>query len=110
MPDYTFRYWFEWGSDENFCACLWSADDATKEKYGYQVDLHSLPISQDLIYFLCETAMRHDDALDWDYPPNPLLWTEEEEAKYYRRVKIGFTRLQQELGENYKIIYCESEE
>lgn len=107
MAAYLFRYWFEWGCSEESCPCLWSDDDVTVEEFGYCVDLHKLPISSDLIRFLCETGMEHDCALDWDYPPDPLLWTPEEEDRFYRKAREGYQRLQQELGEEYEIRYCE---
>lgn len=66
MAKYTFKYWFEWGCSENFCPCLWSNDDFTKDKFGYDVKLSELPISQDLVQFLCELGIEHDKALDWE--------------------------------------------
>ena len=107
MAKYTFKYWFEWGCSENFCPCLWSNDDFTKDKFGYDVKLSELPISQDLVQFLCELGLEHDKALDWSYPPDPLLWTKEEEEQFYTKAKEGYKRLIEELGEDYVIIYCE---
>lgn len=107
MAKYTFKYWFEWGCSENFCPCLWSNDDFTKDKFGYDVKLSELPISQDLVQFLCELGIEHDKALDWSYPPDPLLWTKEVEEQFYTKAKEGYKRLIEELGEDYVIIYCE---
>lgn len=107
MARYTFKYWFEWGCCEDFCPCLWSADDITRNKYDYSVDLYELPVSEDLIEFLCKLGIEHDNALDWEYPPNPLLWTEEEEKNFYIKAEEGYKRLCQELGEDYQIIYKE---
>ncbi|MBR1527852.1 MAG: hypothetical protein IJ642_00965 [Oscillospiraceae bacterium] len=109
MTKYSFQYWFEWGCSENFCPCLWSADQITKNKFGYAVDLHRLPISQDLIHFLCQLGIEHDNALDWEYPPNPLLWSDQEKKEFYQKAREGCFRLQKELGKEYQIIYCEEE-
>lgn len=106
---YKFNYWFEWGCDENFCPCLWSGDDVTREKYNYCVDINELPISDDLIKFLYKLGIEHDKALDWEYPPNPLLWSESEEKEFYRKAREGYRRLQNELGKEFHINYCEDE-
>ena len=107
MEKYKFNYWFEWGCSDNFCPCLWSANSFAKDKYGYCVDLHKLPISENLIDFLCKLGIEHDDALDGDYPPNPLLWTDEQEKDFYLKAEEGYKRLQEELGDEYIINYCE---
>lgn len=107
MAKYTFSYWFEWGCSEDFCPCLWSADNATRDEYGSSVDLNKLPISRELIQFLCKLGIEHDNALDWDYPPDPLLWTEEEEKMFYLNAKEGYKRLCEELGGDYEVIYNE---
>lgn len=31
-PIYRIRYWFEWGA-----GCLWSADDMTRQRFGYDI-------------------------------------------------------------------------
>lgn len=51
MVKYKFKYWFEWGCSEDWCPCLWAADDVTGEKYGYSINLDELPISKELIHF-----------------------------------------------------------
>ena len=50
--------------------------------------------------------MELDQALDWDYPSNPLRWSTEEEQSFKRIAKEGYLRLQQELGSNYEIEFC----
>lgn len=108
MSKYRFKYWFEWGCSEDCCPCLWGIGDATQEKYGYEVDLNDLPISNELREFLFRLGIKHDKALDWDYPPNPLLWTPDEEKQFYQLSHEGYDRLVDELGDDYEIIYCEA--
>ena len=101
MAKYSFKYWFEWGCFENHCPCLWDSNGL--------VSLDVLPISLELKRFLCELGIEHDNALDWDCPSNPLLWSKEEKEALYKKAKEGYHRLQEELGEEYEIIYCEDE-
>lgn len=109
MKKYKFKYWFEWGCSETVCPCLWSCDAFTKEKFGYEVDINSLPISENLRNCIFNLGIKHDNALDWEYPPNPLLWTEEEEKEFYKEAHEAYERLLEELGEKYEIEYCEDE-
>lgn len=109
MAKYTFKYWFEWGCREDWCPCLWANDDYTRDVFNDGIsctNIHELPISKELIQFLCELGIEHDNALDWDSPSNPLLWTKEEEEAFYRKAEEGCRRLQEELGEDYEIINC----
>ncbi len=61
---------YDWGSG----ICLWSVNDAAREKYDYPIELDSLPLSDNLKNELEYLINKHDEALDWEYPPNPLLW------------------------------------
>lgn len=109
MEKYEFNYWFEWGCRDDFCPCLWSANSFTREEYGCGcVDIHRLPISDDLIHFLCALGVEHDMALDWEYPPNSLLWSDSQKKEFCEKAEEGYRRLQKELGEEYHIHYCES--
>lgn len=53
--------------------------------------------------------MKPDNALDWKYPPNPLLWTKKEEEESYKKAHEAHKRLLEELGKKYEIEYCKYE-
>lgn len=106
MAKYKFKYWYEWG---NSGGCLWAADNVTREEYGYNPEISNLPLSKDLILFLNETGCMHDNALNWNYPPDPpdpKDWTPEMEAEFDRRAHEAYDRLCAELGEDYEIEYA----
>jgi hypothetical protein len=108
MARYRFRFFFEWGCGEDYCPCLWGIDDITKNRFGYEVDLKSFPISNDLKKFLFELGIKHDESLDWDNPANPTtLWSKDEEEQFYKNAHKAYEKLLKELGDDYEIIYCE---
>ena len=41
--------------------------------------------------------------LDWDYPPNPLLWSEEQKYDFLNRATAVYEKLKTELGPEYEI-------
>ncbi len=106
MAKYKFRYWYEWAAGGD---CLWAANAAANEKYGYQPCIRDLPLSEELVDFLQETARLHDLSLNWDYPPDPpdpAVWTPEQEAAFVRRAKEGYDRICAELGGDYAIEFA----
>ncbi|MDE6031309.1 MAG: hypothetical protein K2G32_06800 [Oscillospiraceae bacterium] len=104
MAKYKFAFWFEWGNSKKDCNCLWSQDDVTKDKYGYNVDISELPVSEDLIKLLFDLGMEHDESLDWSDPGGPSPWTDEQEQDFAARKAEARRRLQEELGSEYEIL------
>ncbi len=112
MAKYTFRFWYEWGCfSEEICPCLWADDDFTRQKFNNGIshtNLRKLPISDELIKTLVELGIEHDNALNLSSPsgtPDSLLWSEETAESFYKKAKQVHQRLQEELGEEYEIIF-----
>ena len=99
MAKYALKYMYDWGSG----ICLWSVNDAAREKYDYPIELDSLPLSDNLKNELEYLINKHDEALDWEYPPNPLLWSEQEQADFIERAKQAYYRIVMELGDDYEV-------
>lgn len=101
MAKYKMKYWFEWGG-----TCLWSANDAANEKFGYPVDEGELPISGKLKNFLRYLQAYHNNMMDWDNAPDVSpWWTEEDTIMFDKKKKFAYAQLCQELGDDYEIIY-----
>ena len=101
LARYEMKFMFDWGCD----TCVWSTNDAAREKYhDYPVDLSELPISTELLRFLEELCGEHNKALDWECPSNGLIWSEEEIELFSQKAKRGYERLCQELGPEYHVI------
>lgn len=101
MAKYEFRFMFDWGSG----TCVWSANDAARKKFDYAVELSQLPISDELVDYLNKICDKHDEALDWDYPPNGLLWSEEEQNAFIKDARDGYEKLCKELGTGYHVVW-----
>ncbi len=96
---YTYRFWFEHGG-----GCLWSANDAAREQYGYKVDYTALPITKDLQKELGILEAEYHTILDWDDPAAGCQWSEEQKADFVKRAHLVYEALCAELGENYTVI------
>jgi hypothetical protein len=104
-PEYVIRYRFEWLS-----VCFWAVNDATEEEFGNPIDPEELPLSQNTIQWAKELADWHNGALNWDYPPDPGPWRQEECDRFNRAAKELLITVRQELGEHFEVIDARIEE
>lgn len=101
MAKYKMKYWFEWGG-----TCLWSANDAARNEFGYAVDEQQLPISQNLKNLLWYLQAYHENMMDMDNAPDDSpWWTEEDTVMFDKKKKFAYEQLCRELGEEYEIVY-----
>ena len=98
-PDYIIRYWFEWKA-----GCLWSANDAARERFGYLIPPEELPLSELTVKRANELVDWHDQALNWEYPPDPGPWRQEECESFNQAAKELLITIRQELGEHFEVI------
>lgn len=89
MAKYVLKYMFDWCSG----TCLWSVNKEAEEKFGYLIDLDEIPLSRNLRNELEYLIDKHDEALDWNCPSNPLLWSEQEQNDFIERAKKAFHRV-----------------
>ena len=99
MAVYEMKYMYDWGSG----CCVWSINDAAREKYDFPVFAEQLPISDDLKTTLDYLISKHDEALDWDCPQNDLLWDEEQINLFIKEAISAYERLCVELGDEYRV-------
>lgn len=99
MTKYILKYWFEHGG-----ICLWSANDNARNKYDYPIDNRELPISKNLIDELYALEEEYHDYLDWNYPPDPSPWSEEQKQDFKNRANIAYHKLVTELGSDFEVI------
>ena len=96
---YTFRFWFEHGG-----GCVWSANDAAREQYGYKVNYAALPIGEALQAVLSALEEEYHTILDWNDPAAGCQWSEEQVVAFSQKAKRAYATLCAELGEDYTVI------
>lgn len=105
-PKDVLRFWFEWRSG----AALWPANDTTYERFGVgAILLEELPLTPETQRRVRDVADWHDDSLNWEYPPDPGPWREEECARFNAAVRELYATIMRELGDPYEVIFAADE-
>ena len=99
-PRYLLRHFYDPGSG----VCLWAANGAARERFGYAVDLARLALPLELQAEGERLIAHFDTSLDWDYPPNPSLWCAEQNAAFEQTGGIFLNRLRAALGPEYLVL------
>jgi hypothetical protein len=95
---YQIKYWFEHGG-----GCLWPTNESTEQKFGQPINEKKLPLSKETIVELDRLEKTYRSYLDWDYPPNPSPWTEEQKLDFLIRAQKLYYVMQRELGPDFEI-------
>jgi hypothetical protein len=103
-PKYRFNFWIEWCS-----GYLWAADDYTCSVFGCGSHENRVPMSDALRKRGDELAEWFQTFLNWDYPPDPGLWRQDECDRFKVAARAFFEDLKAELGEDYELIYTQDE-
>jgi hypothetical protein len=96
---YLFRYFIEWGGN-----CLWPKNAEAQERFGYPADPHDLPLTAETIIELKRIEAWYQESLNWDYPPDPGPWRQDECDRFNRASKDLLERIRFELGPNFEVI------
>ncbi|MGB8942942.1 MAG: hypothetical protein WCD21_22265 [Streptomyces sp.] len=91
------RFFFEAGVDTP----LWPEDMAGP--YGYPCVLERLPITPALRTELARLSQRYQSSIDWDYPPNPSPWSDEELQLFKQQAHAALEALRRELGTGWTV-------
>ena len=98
-PLYVIRYWFEWSAP-----CFWSADDRTRDRFGSPIEPESLPLSSTTIEQVHKLIQWHDQSLNWDYPPDPGPWRQNECDRFNCAARELLEACRRELGKDFELI------
>lgn len=97
---YRLRYFFDTGSG----ICLWSANDAARERLDYPVELQNLPLPETIRrrgYFLLAW---HDTFMDWDHAPESSQWSSRETTAFNAAAQELLALFREHLGPDYEIV------
>ena len=97
---YKLKLMFEWGG-----GTIWCDDDAASDRFGVGPIEKSLPLSAATRKELEDMTAWHDTSLDWDHPPNPSPWSEEERARFDQAAAQMLQTVRNELGDGFEIRY-----
>ncbi|OJU13685.1 MAG: hypothetical protein BGN88_06570 [Clostridiales bacterium 43-6] len=103
MAKYKLKFRFEWGG-----YCIWANNDDARNDFGYPIHVDELPISDRLKKLLLELENEHDTSLNWEYPPDPSAWSDEQFDSFGTRSKDAYNMLVKELGDDFEVEYCVS--
>lgn len=102
---YKIRFFCEYGGP-----CFWSANNAARARFGYSIDPEGLPLSLETISRTHELMRWFQDSLNWDYPPDPGPWRQEECDRFNDAARKLFDQVQMELGEEFTLSYEQREQ
>jgi len=81
------------------------------EKFGYgEIDAERLDLPSDVVEQLRVTADWHDHSLNWDHPPDPGSWRQEECDRFNAASKKLFECCRQFLEGRAEILYAHKDE
>jgi hypothetical protein len=101
------KFWFEWKTGTAF----WSGNDLARKRFdSYPIDPRLLPLSPGTVERVFELSRWHDTALNWEYPPDPGPWREDECKRFNQAVTELFETAIRELGDEFEILNVQGEE
>jgi hypothetical protein len=97
---YKLKLMFEWGG-----GTIWCDDDEARDEFGFGPVEERLPLSAATRKRLGEMTVWQDTSLDWDDPPKPSPWTEEERSRFDQAAAQMLETVQRELEDGFVIRY-----
>lgn len=98
-PEYIIRFFFEWMG-----TCFWGDNDAAQERFDYYIEPEELPLSESTIKRANELMQWQDKALNWEYPPDPGPWRQEECDRFHQAARELLSTVRQELGARFEVL------
>lgn len=106
MEKYRLSFWIEWGVTPVY---LWSADERTRDHFGFGPVNHKIAMSDDIRKRGDQLAMWFQDSLNWGYPPDPGPWRQEECDRFKQAARAFYQDLVNDIGDRFDIIYSQNE-
>ena len=84
MTKFKLRFFFEHAGP-----CVWGANDAAQERFGYAIEVDTLPITEELKNTLANLIDEYATYLNWESPCRIALMVGGKKVKVYRRCTCG---------------------
>src|SRR5438132_957303 len=101
LRKYRLRFFFDFGSGSR---CLWSDNPAARERFEYCVELRELSLSPETVAQAEQIGRWFDQSLNWEYPPNPGPWRQEECDRFNRAAEQLMLKIRLELGDEFDVV------
>ena len=100
MPIYLLEFFFDPGSG----ACLWSGNDAARDRWGCSIEAHLLPLPENTWRFAHHLCSWYDTGIDWTYPPDPSPWEAAERDRFNVAALRFLEMLRVQPGPDFEVI------
>lgn len=95
---FELRYSFDTGSG----VCLWAANNRTRERFGYPVDLRALDLPDAVVLQGEQLLTRFDASMDWNNAPAEI-WSASERLSFAADAQAFFLVLRASLAPDFDI-------
>jgi len=99
MATYRMRYFFDFG-----CQCLWSANEAANERFGYAIEMSQLPLPKLTVDRVNEVADWYMKSLNCAYAPDPGPWRQPECDRFNEIARELLDEIRKELGPDFEVV------
>jgi len=101
MPaKYRLRYFFDWGAG----VCLWSDNEASRERFDYPVDVEELPLPTTIRRRAFFVIAWHDTFMDWEHAPDSSHWWPKEQEPFNAAAQELLQLLREHLGPEFDVV------
>lgn len=87
-----------------FGICLWSSNAEAVAKFDYGVDSSTLPVPENTWRRMLYLSAWWDTSIDWNYPPDPSPWDDEERRRFNVEAQKMLALLREQLGADFEIV------
>ncbi|GER89825.1 hypothetical protein KDW_39870 [Dictyobacter vulcani] len=99
-PQYVIRFFFDAGS----ATCFWPVNDDARKRFGSYIQPEDLPLSKATIKCADDIVDWQTASLNWNYPPDPGPWRQDECDHFNQAVKELLEEIYKELADHFEII------
>jgi hypothetical protein len=107
MEPVTLNFWWDWNCESPF----WPANEAAHSRFGYgPIAPEKLGLPIVLAAELVDTSDWHDKSLNWEYPPDPGPWRQDECDQFNEKSKDLFNQCCAVFGPSITLVYKHRDE